>query len=377
MTTVGDIRSILESAYPPSLAESWDAVGLICGDPADRVDKVAFALDCTQAVAEEAVRSGAQMLVIHHPLLMRGVTSVAADTPKGKVIHTLIRGGVALFAAHTNADSARPGVNDRLAELVGITPGRPILPKSGGGVDKWGVHLPPASVDTVKKALFDAGAGEIGNYRNCAFDIEGTGQFTPVEGADPAEGEISQTYRSAEVRVEFVAPARRRRGLIDALRAAHPYEEPAFDIVEMADTTDADEACGLGRIGELPEPMTLREFTQQVADALPVTEWGVRAAGDPDVTVRRVAVSSGSGDSFLDAVRGLGVDVYVTSDLRHHPVDEYLRAGGPPVIDTAHWASEFPWTAQAAEIVGRGADVETHVIDLRTDPWTLSAHASE
>jgi len=377
MTTVGDIRSILESAYPPALAESWDAVGLICGDPADEVNRVAFALDCTQAVAEEAVRSGAQMLVVHHPLLLRGVTSVAADTPKGRVIHTLIRGGVALFAAHTNADSARPGVNDRLAELVGITPGRPILPKSGAGVDKWGVHVPPASVDTVKKALFDAGAGEIGNYRDCSFDIEGTGQFTPVAGADPTEGEIGQTYRAAEVRVEFVAPARRRRALIDALRAAHPYEEPAFDIVETADTTDADEALGLGRIGDLPEPLTLREFTQQVADALPVTEWGVRAAGDPDAPVQRVAVSSGSGDSFLDAVRGLGVDVYVTSDLRHHPVDEYLRAGGPPVIDTAHWASEFPWTAQAAEIVGREADVETHVIDLRTDPWTLSAHASE
>lgn len=377
MTTVGDIRSILDTAYPPALAESWDAVGLICGDPADEVHKVAFALDCTQAVAEEAVRLGAQMLVVHHPLLMRGVTSVAADTPKGKVIHTLIRGGVALFAAHTNADSARPGVNDRLAELVGIAPGRPILPKTGGGVDKWGVHVPPADVDTVKKALFDAGAGEIGNYRDCAFDIEGTGQFTPVEGADPTDGEIGQTYRAAEVRVEFVAPARLRRPLIDALRAAHPYEEPAFDILEMADTTDTADALGLGRIGELPEPMTLREFTQQVADALPVTEWGVRAAGDPDAVVQKVAVSSGSGDSFLDAVRGLGVDVYVTSDLRHHPVDEYLRAGGPPVIDTAHWASEFPWTSQAAEIVGEKAGVDTHVIDLRTDPWTLSAHASE
>lgn len=377
MSTVAEIRSILEAAYPPSLAESWDAVGLICGDPADPVDKVAFALDCTQAVAEEAVRSGAQMLVIHHPLLMRGVTSVAADTPKGKVIHTLIRGGVALFAAHTNADSARPGVNDRLAELVGITSGPPILPKTGQAVDKWGVHVPPRAAEDLKKALFAAGAGEIGNYRDCSFDIEGTGQFTPVEGADPTDGEVGVTHRAPEIRVQFVAPASARRVLLDALREAHPYEEPAFDISETVDTSDIAQAVGLGRIGELPEPMTLREFTQQVADALPQTEWGVRAAGDPDAMIRTVAVSSGSGDSFLDAVRGLGVDAYVTSDLRHHPVDEYLRAGGPPVIDTAHWASEFPWTAQAAGIVGEKAGVDTHVIDLRTDPWTLSAHASE
>ena len=134
-------------------------------------------------------------------------------------------------------------------------------------------------------------------------------------------------------------------------------------------------ATGLGRVGELPEPMTLREFTQQVADALPETAWGVRAAGDPDAMVQKVAVSSGSGDSFLDAVRGLGVDVYVTSDLRHHPVDEHLRAGGPAVIDTAHWASEFPWTEQASEIVAKACpEVATGIITLRTDPWTISAH---
>lgn len=374
MKTVADIRSILDTAYPPHLAESWDAVGLICGDPSAEVTKVAFALDCTQAVAEEAVAIGVDMLVVHHPLLMRGVTSVAADTPKGKVIHTLIRGGVALFAAHTNADSARPGVNDRLAELVGITPGRPILPKDGAAMDKWGVHVPVDVAETVKAALFDAGAGRIGDYAECAFTWEGTGQFTPQDGANPTEGEVGVTHRGPEVRVEFVAPASKRRDLITALREAHPYEEPAFDIVELPDTAPTDQACGLGRIGQLPEPMTLREFTQQVADALPETAWGVRAAGDPETMVHKVAVSSGSGDSFLDTVRGLGVDVYVTSDLRHHPVDEYLRAGGPPVIDTAHYASEFPWTDQVAGIVGEQAGVDTHVIDLRTDPWTLSAH---
>ncbi|OFK64108.1 MULTISPECIES: Nif3-like dinuclear metal center hexameric protein [Corynebacterium] len=275
-TTVGEIRRVIHEAYPPQLAESWDAVGLVCGDPADEVRTVAFALDCTQEVADKAVELGAQMLVVHHPLLLRGVTSVAADTPKGKVIHTLIRNGVALLAAHTNADKARPGVNDKLAELVGITPGRPIV---------------------------------------------------PVE----------------------------------------PYE-------------NLDEALGLGRVGELEQPMTLREFTQRVADALPETEWGVRAAGDPERVVKRVAVSSGSGDSFLDQAAALGVDVYVTSDLRHHPVDEHLRAAhlahpeGPAVVDTAHWASEFPWTTQARDIVENALRVNTEIIDVRTDPWTISAH---
>ncbi|OFS36804.1 Nif3-like dinuclear metal center hexameric protein [Corynebacterium sp. HMSC069E04] len=275
-TTVGEIRRVIHEAYPPQLAEPWDAVGLVCGDPTDEVSTVAFALDCTQEVADKAVELGAQMLVVHHPLLLRGVTSVAADTPKGKIIHTLIRNGVALLAAHTNADKARPGVNDKLAELVGIKPGRPIV---------------------------------------------------PVE----------------------------------------PYE-------------NLDEALGLGRVGELEEPVTLREFTQRVADALPETEWGVRAAGDPERMVKRVAVSSGSGDSFLDQAAALGVDVYVTSDLRHHPVDEHLRAAhlaepeGPAVVDTAHWASEFPWTTQARDIVEGALRVNTEIIDVRTDPWTISAH---
>ena len=376
-STVADIRQVLDTAYPPYLAEKWDAVGLICGDPQAPVRKVAFALDCTQSVAERAVEIGADMLVIHHPLLLRGVESVAADTPKGKVIHTLIRGGVALFAAHTNADSARPGVNDKLAELVGITPGRPIVPKAPKVIDKWGVHVPVDALGDVKAAVFAAGAGAIGDYAECAFQWEGQGQFTPQEGADPHTGTVGQAFTDREMRVEFVAPSSLRGHIIDKLRKAHPYEEPAFDVVEMAPTHDLNTAYGLGRIGELDEEMTLQEFTQQVANALPETAWGVRAAGDPEQKVKRVAVSSGAGDSFLDQARALGVDVYVTSDLRHHPVDEHLRAGGPAVIDTAHWASEFPWTQQASEVVAAGANVECEIISLRTDPWTISAHPVE
>ena len=337
---------------------------------------MAFALDCTQAVAERAVELGADMLVVHHPLLLRGVESVAADTPKGKVIHTLLSSGVALFAAHTNADKARPGVNDKLAELVGINPGRPIVPEPQG-VDKWGVHVPVAAAEEVKQALFDAGAGHIGAYSHCSFDIAGTGQFQPEEGADPAEGEIGALHRGEEIRVEFVAPAALRSALLQALHAAHPYEVPAYDITETAGHQDLDKALGLGRVGELPQEMTLREFTQQVANALPETAWGIRAAGDPEQKVRTVAVSSGSGDSFLSAAAKLGVDVYVTSDLRHHPVDEHLRAGGPAVIDTAHWASEFPWTAQARDIVENALELDTEIISLRTDPWTISAHPKE
>ncbi|MCX7542394.1 Nif3-like dinuclear metal center hexameric protein [Corynebacterium sp. P5848] len=374
-STVAEIRRIMDTAYPPHLAESWDSVGLICGDPDAPVTRVAFALDCTDAVARAAVDAGADMLIVHHPLLLRGVDSVAADTPKGRVLHTLIRGGVALFAAHTNADSARPGVNDALAEAIGITPGRPVAPKYGDGPDKWGVQVPAADVGTVKKALFAAGAGAIGDYRECSFQFPGQGQFRPVDGANPTLGTVGNLEYVDEVRVEFVAPRSRREAITAALRAAHPYEEPAFDITTTEDAGDPKTAPGLGRIGDLPEAMRFADFVQQVADRLPVTEWGVRAAGDPDRMVQRVAVCSGSGDSFLGTVAEMGdIDVFLTSDLRHHPVDEHLRAGGPAVIDTAHWASESPWCAHAAELIAERAGVETRVLDIRTDPWTISRH---
>ncbi|GAB3589771.1 Putative GTP cyclohydrolase 1 type 2 [Corynebacterium faecale] len=372
--TVGHIRHILDQAYPPALAESWDKVGLICGDPAASVEKVALALDCTQEVADRAVELGVDMLIIHHPLLLRGVTSVAADEPKGKVIHTLIRGGVALFSAHTNADSARPGVNDKLAELVGITPGRPIAPRHLDAMDKWGVQVMEKDAHHVKRSLFEAGAGEIGDYRECSFEFNGTGQFRPVGDANPTEGSVDELFRDLELRVEFVAPRRLRAHLLEVLRSAHPYEEPGFDIVEMPTTTPLETAYGLGRVGQLPEPMRLSDFVQQVADQLPATVWGVRATGDPDQMVSTVAVSSGSGDSFLDDVRRLGVDVFVTSDLRHHPVDEYLRAGGPAVVDTAHWASEFPWTSQVQELLeDQAPELSVDILNIRTDPWTMAA----
>ncbi|CAM3102796.1 Nif3-like dinuclear metal center hexameric protein [Skermania piniformis] len=263
---LADLIDVLDCAYPPHLAAEWDAVGLVCGDPDQPVSRVLLAVDPTAAVVDEALAWGAHALVAHHPLLLRGVTTVAMHTPKGALLHRLIRGGCALFTAHTNADSADPGVSDALADVLGLTVGGPIAPTAPG-----------------------------------------------------------------------------------------------------ADT-------GIGRIGTLPAPESLRAFTERVVAALPATVWGVRAAGDPDLPVRRVAVSGGAGDSLLGAVGRLGVDAYLTADLRHHPADEHLRAGGPALIDVAHWASEFPWCAQAAGVLEqRLPGLAVRVSAMRTDPWSLGS----
>lgn len=378
VVTVADVRAAMDAAYPPALAESWDKVGLICGDPQDEVRRIALALDCTDEVADRAIASGAQMLVVHHPLLLRGVNSVAADTPKGRIIHKLIRAGVALFAAHTNADSARPGVNDQLATVLGVEPGAPLAPQPAPGLDTWTVKVPADHVDKVAQAMFEAGAGTIGDYDSCAFRINGSGQFRPLSGANPFIGAKGQIEYVEEVRLEMVAPRSMRAAIVKALVAAHPYEEPAFDIVDnQATGLDQQQAVGIGRVGTLDTPMPFKDFVTRVAERLPATAWGVRGAGDPERMIRTVAVASGSGDSFLDTVAKMGVDAFVTSDLRHHPVDETLRTADFCVVDTAHWASEFPWCYQAADMLAEKLGVATEVLEVRTDPWTVAESSTQ
>lgn len=380
--TLGEVVAALEAAYPPALAESWDAVGLVCGDPDEPVERVLFAVDPVPETVEEAVQVGAQLLVTHHPLLLRGVHGVPADQPKGALVHRLIRSGIGLFTAHTNADSADPGVSDALAAALGVHVAGPLQPRTTQRLDKIITFVPTVDARPVLDALAGAGAGKIGDYSHCCWSTEGTGQFLPHEGASPAIGEVGALERVAETRLELVLPRARRRAVVEALRAAHPYEEPAFDLVELADIPGSQ---GLGRVGELDAPETLDAFTRRAATALPATAWGVRAAGDPGRRIRTVAVCGGAGDSALDAAAAAGVDVYLTADLRHHPASEHLLAGSrpgrptPALVDVAHWASEHPWCAQAASVVSRafGGTVDACVSWRRTDPWSLSAASPE
>nr|MBO2475640.1 Nif3-like dinuclear metal center hexameric protein [Actinomycetales bacterium] len=256
--------------YDPAWAEDWDAVGLVCGDPDQTVRRILFAVDPVAVVADEAVEWGADLIVAHHPLYLRGTTTVAASTPKGRVVHRLIGNGIALYTAHTNADVAAHGVSDALARAVGLT-----------------------------------------------------GPLRPLQ--------------------------------------------PAAD----------DPARGLGRIGTLPEPMTLRRFAARAAAGLPRTAAPLRVAGDPDREVRTVAVCGGAGDSLLATARAAGVDVYLTADLRHHPASEHMEAGGPALIDAAHWATEWPWLPVAADrltsaLAAKGITVEARVSEAVTDAWTAT-----
>jgi dinuclear metal center YbgI/SA1388 family protein len=311
------------------------------------------------------------LLLAHHPLLLRGVDTVAADTPKGALIHRLIRSGGSLFTAHTNADSASPGVSDALAHALGLTVEAVLEPTPAHQeLDKWVIFVPPENADALRAAIFAAGAGQIGDYSHCGWSVTGIGQFLPEDGATPAIGSVGAVERVVEDRIEVVASSRVRHQVLAAMRAAHPYEEPAFDVVAL-EPLPSD--VGLGRIGSLPHPEPLTTFVSRVEAALPSTSWGVRAAGDADATVSRVAVCGGAGDSLLGAAAAADVQAYVTADLRHHPADEHRRASDVALIDVAHWASEFPWCEQAADVLRSafGAALSIDVCRIRTDPWNI------
>lgn len=371
--TLAEVAALLARRYDPGWAESWDAVGLVCGDPDAAVERVHFAIDPVEVVAEEAISLHAQLLVTHHPLYLGGTTSVAATSSKGRLIHRLISAGVGLYVAHTNADVAKPGVNDALASALGLRDTDPLSPLPHGSLDKLVTFVPIDDAETVLDALAVAGAGTIGDYTRCAYLGEGTGTFTPGATSSPTIGQPGRVEHVKETRIETIAPRRLRAQVVHALLAAHPYEEPAYDVTELAAVPSG---MGLGRIGELATSTTLAEFTETVASALPATAWGVRAAGDPRRPVRTVAVCGGSGGSLAETAAKLGADVLVTSDLKHHSTSEAAADLGIGLIDAAHWATEAPWLAAAAALLtsdaaAAGTTVVTTVSAVVTDPWTV------
>jgi dinuclear metal center YbgI/SA1388 family protein len=376
MPTLGDITALLDEWYPPQHADDWDAVGLVLGDPAHDVRRILLAVDPVAAVADEAILMDADLLVTHHPLFLKGVHGFAATDPKGRVAHRLTSNGCALFAAHTNADSPAGGVSESLALALGLEDVRPLEADPTQPLDKIVVFVPVDAAEQVRAALAAAGAGRVGDYDQASFSAPGQGRFRPLEGASPAIGEVGRPEIVEEVRIETVCPRHLRGAAVAAVVAAHPYEEPAYDVIELAPLDEPSR--GSGRIGRVAAPMTLRDFAAHVDAVLARTAHGVRVAGDPDQLVEAVGLCGGAGDFLLDRARSAGVDVYLTSDLRHHPASELREHGTPALVDVAHWAAESTWLpvlrdrlVAALNDPGPGDTVEVRVSATNTDPWTF------
>ncbi len=367
MSTLADCLAVLDGLYDPATAEPWDAVGLVVGDPDDRravVRRVLVAVDPVPAVAAEAVDSGVDLLLTHHPLFLRPVHGVPSTTAGGRLVADLVRAGCALHVAHTNADVASPGVSDALLAALGVGPGEVLRPGAPLPLDALAVHVPAAGRERLLAALHAAGAGRLGDYDRTGWWVAGTGTFRPLPGARPAVGVVGSVETVGEERLELLLPRASRPAVLRALRAAHPYEEPSFQLWPL----EIPAPTGLGRVGSLPVETTLGELTALVAGVLPATAAGVRASGPSSRPVRRVAVCGGSGGDLAGAASAAGADVLVTADLRHHTALEAPL----PVVDVAHWASEWPWCADVAARLGAALpDVTVDVSTRVTDPWEL------
>ena len=359
VTRVAEIAAALELTAPSALAEGWDNSGLQVGDPAARVSRVLVALTPLPEVFEEAEETGADFLLFHHPLLFAPLASVDTGSYPGDLLARAVRGGRAVYAAHTNLDAAPDGVSVALARALGLRgPLRVLSPR--GSLSKLVVFVPEENAEEVAEALSGAGAGVIGDYTRCTFRTPGTGTFLPGAGTDPHIGERGQLERVREIRLETVVPAHAARRAAEAATAAHPYEETALDVYPVE---GHPEGCGYGRVGTLPEPQTAAELQARVSDAL---GFAARLVADPEPgrSVGRVAVLGGSGGSFVREAAASGAEAYVSGDLDYH--DALLAESlGLAAIDAGHAATELPSLGPLADRLAGLVDVPVGVSRVR------------
>ncbi len=332
---VQDVCRAVEELAPVALAYSWDRSGLAVGAPSAEVSSVLFALTLTDVVVDAAQRANAEMIVLHHPPIWEPLSSLRYDNPLTRPVLALVHLKMACYSAHTNLDLAEGGVNDALAERLGLAVRGPLIAAPHAGLRRLVAFVPESHLDAVRDAVCTAGGGTIGAYTRCTFSAPGFGTFQPGAGAQPYAGEVGRLCEEPERRFETLVPAARIDAAVDALLRNHPYEEAAYDVYTVE---GADPAVGLGRLGVLPRPVALAAFAERVKSALKTQH--VRYVGPPDRNVQCVGVIGGSGGSELAHVPE-GVDVVVTGDVKYHDASDAC-CRGLAVVDAGHAATELP-----------------------------------
>jgi dinuclear metal center YbgI/SA1388 family protein len=368
--TVADWLALIERSWPSTDAAPWDRPGLQVGDPAMPVARVVVTLDVTSAVIAEASAVEGTLVVAHHPLLFRPLERLTTSTAAGRIALAAARAGVAVTAVHTNLDVAEDGTGttDPIIAALGLVDVRPLAHDTEGSADlKLVTFVPVDDAGAVLDALARAGAGTSGAYERCAFEVGGTGRFRPLEGASPHVGQVGVDAEVAEVRLELLVPRGRLAAAVAALRASHPYEEVAFDVLPRVGGLRR----GLGRVGRLDRATTLRQVAATLRTALPSPQ--LRVAGDPERAVTTVAAVGGSGGSLVGAALAAGADVLVTADLTHHVVLDALELG-LALVDAGHHATEvaaMPALRTRLERLAAAEGLEAPVVasGIDTSPW--------
>jgi dinuclear metal center YbgI/SA1388 family protein len=345
VTTVADVARWLDRFAPPRLAEAWDNVGLLWGDPRAEVSRAMTCLTVTQRTADEAIDDRAELIVSHHPVLFKAVKRVRADLPETAPLWDLARAGVSILSPHTAFDNTNGGINDGLARRLGLVDVGPIRTSAGASPEasKVVVFVPRSDREAVLSAAFAAGAGGIGAYEECSFSIPGHGTFFGTDAANPTIGEAGRRETVRELRVEVICPSARLLEVLAAIRQAHSYEEPAIDVYPLHSPAPGP---GIGRLGRLPTPTSLEAFAAHVARSLGIDQ--VQVAGPAERGVERVAIACGAGDDFLGDAARAGADVLLTGEARFHRALE-AEALGIGLVLAGHHATERPGVDDLAD----------------------------
>jgi dinuclear metal center YbgI/SA1388 family protein len=348
-----EITTVLEDLAPLSLQESYDNSGLIYGNPDQNIHGALLTLDCTEEVIEEAIRLNCNLVIAHHPIVFGGLKKITGCNYVERTVIKAIQSNVAIYAIHTNLDNVSHGVNKKMADKLGLM-NTSVLQPSEGTLRKLGVFVPTNHADTVRNAMFKAGAGKIGNYDECSFNLTGTGTFRPLEGSNPFLGELNQIENVEEVRIEMVVLAE--------MHAAHPYEVVAYDVVALQ---NSNSYIGAGMIGELPAPLEVQEFLNLLKTEFraPV----VRYTSTSHEKISKVAVCGGSGSFLISKALSSGAQAFVTADVKYHQF--FDGEGRLMIADIGHFESE-QYTPEILKsyLAEKFPTFATHFSGVRTNP---------
>ncbi len=358
---LSELTNYLESLAPLAYQEDYDNSGLIIGHPDKEISSALVSLDCTEAVVDDAIAKGCQVIISHHPIVFKGLKKLNGKTYVERVTEKAIKNNIAIYAIHTNLDAVSHGVNARICETLGLTDCRILAPKQGL-LKKLVTYVPANYADKVRAAIFAAGAGQIGNYSECSFNTEGTGTFKAGENTEPFVGEKGVLQKEPEVKIETVYPANLENKILVALLMEHPYEEVAYDLYPI---TNQLTTVGSGMVGELAEPMDELAFLQMVKYKMGCG--AIRYTKLRNKTVKRVAVCGGSGSFLLKNAISAGADVFVTADFKYH---EFFDAEEKLVIaDIGHFESEQFTQNLLVEIIRKKfANFAVRLTEVNTNP---------
>lgn len=358
---LNELTSFLESIAPLALQESYDNAGLIIGDSSKKINKAIISLDCTEAVIGEAISSGANLIISHHPIIFSGLKKITGKNYIERVVIKAIKNDIAIYAIHTNLDNVADGVNNMICDQLGLI-NRHILSPKNNFLKKLVTYCPSDSVEKVRKAIFDAGAGHIGNYTACSFNAPGYGTFTPGNNTQPFVGKKGEAHKEAELRIETIYPAWIEGELLKALVSAHPYEEVAYDLISL---DNSNMKIGSGMYAELTEETDTLTFLKTLKKKMHCES--IRHTTILKPKIKKIAVCGGSGSFLLNDAIKCGADLFITADYKYH---QFFDADSRIVIaDIGHYESEqFTSELLLSKIRNKFPTFAVRICDASTNP---------